>query len=1259
MNKSIIFYDKIVCHRDGDQHKLGYRSDTNKVRYQEYRRNPADYLDELATVPFDDSIFRLGRDGSKIFFKKKILGRNRAPDEFVQLLITDLTVGRKVKNYTGEDSKEVFIFDLKKVPNPGKWLKDTISLAIKHNWDYDVVRKELSKNKPSFIPYFHQAWILSIIKDIYGVSKSQYLIEFLCPRIGKTLLHLYQFLKSDKEVFILMQYYLSPAKSFEDDLRKYSDFADIDYIDLTDSSITVDDLPLMIKGKKTFVVISLCGDRDRKKLKQFITWANSLDPKVVTCGMDEADFGSLNDNQQIKWKQICPQSDRIVFTGTGLEKIVSQLNLVADEVGKVIDVDYLELLLMKKGTHFSQTKEYLESLDSITKVNEIESLKLFWKGKEAGFKSLDCLVQPHFGSITPSKKTAELAEKIIVENGGDRELATSYNKINELPLIYSSIHHNLINEFFGLGTLPGKLHYKRLTGGKKLDGWMVWTNCKTNKALEELCSVWNGHPQLSKEYHVEALNGNITTNKGAEPVVKKMLKKSKDEGKGLIILCKHMAQRSFSISEIEGILFYTDSSSESTTSQKLSRCLTPGNRLNGNPKENAYIFHLSFLGEDDSMILPYLHHSMAKQVQGKKNFESAVKQVFDTIDYSSLDEMMLNPVEGFTQDRYQRFLNSLKESAKGVLYDVQRDVLNSDESLMFDLYQVAITAGVISKENSNYSENSFKKLIKDARATQKEKLNKPSKKQKDPTLMEVMKFITHITTQEFINIASTYCVENKKTLNNVVNVVSFQKMVKEVLESTESCHRFLKPLGVEKENSKKIMSKIVQLMDEMNKRYAYYQYQDSRLNQVVNNYNQMEIDSKEALNNLIFNSNYRKKTFGEVLTPFSLINEKLDKLEECRPGVYSNSEETFLDNSCGTGNYLVCLYQRLMKSLAVWQPDEKKRREHILCKMIYAVDIQPRNAWFTEWFLDPKGEFTGKLHVACANSLKFGYWGMKGKIGVILGNPPYQKQVGPKKTEPIWDDFILKAFELLSKNGYLCYVHPSGWRNVTGRFRKIKESLTSRSILYLEMHNEKDGLKILGAETRYDWSIIQNSTGEFKNSVVKFEDGVTKTLSLSSLPFIPNGMIEQVLRLVASTNEEKCQVLYDRTEYGTDKKNVNKEKINNFKYPVVYTVANGDKINFWYSSEKKGHFDIPKLIWSNGRISSIGTIIDDKGEYGLTQFSYGLVESPKNLPLVKKAFDSEKFRTLISMCSVGELSINDDVLSTFRKDFWREFVDEN
>ena len=48
----------------------------------------------------------------------------------------------------------------------------------------------------------------------------------------------------------------------------------------------------------------------------------------------------------------------------------------------------------------------------------------------------------------------------------------------------------------------------------------------------------------------------------------------------------------------------------------------------------------------------------------------------------------------------------------------------------------------------------------------------------------------------------------------------------------------------------------------------------------------------------------RIKQTAEIFTPTPLVQEMLDKLEEQDPTLFTNPNKTFLDNSCGDGQFL-------------------------------------------------------------------------------------------------------------------------------------------------------------------------------------------------------------------------------------------------------------------------------------------------------------------------------------------------------------------
>jgi hypothetical protein len=281
------------------------------------------------------------------------------------------------------------------------------------------------------------------------------------------------------------------------------------------------------------------------------------------------------------------------------------------------------------------------------------------------------------------------------------------------------------------------------------------------------------------------------------------------------------------------------------------------------------------------------------------------------------------------------------------------------------------------------------------------------------------------------------------------------------------------------------------------------------------------------------------------------------------------------------------------------------------------------------------------------------------KFDVLIGNDPYQEKVGPKKTEPLWNKFFHKRMSLLKDGGYLSLIHPSGWRNISGKFKDVQEVIRSKKVYFLSIHNEKDGMETFGAETRYDYYVLQNISNDKSETLVRFQDGELKKLLLDDMEFIPNGGIDLLNSLLAKEGEEKVCLLYSRSAYGTDKNNVSKVQEDDFVHRCVYTVNYLSQPTFHYSNtNQNGHFGQPKVIWSNGRISSVGSYIDENGEFGLTQFSYAIVDEVENLPYIKRALDSLRFKKLMELCAVGQLTINHKVISTFRKNFWEDFIDE-
>ena len=111
---------------------------------------------------------------------------------------------------------------------------------------------------------------------------------------------------------------------------------------------------------------------------------------------------------------------------------------------------------------------------------------------------------------------------------------------------------------------------------------------------------------------------------------------------------------------------------------------------------------------------------------------------------------------------------------------------------------------------------------------------------------------------------------------------------------------------------------------------------------------------------------------------------------------------------------------------------------------------------------------------------------------------------------------------------------------------------------------------------------------------------------------------DEKIKILESKLNEKSNFINDlenKFKYIENKLTITENEIINYR-ELLNTITLKNGINLYYSStNQNGHFGIPKIIWSNG----LGTypIIDLNGEYGLTQFSYGIYDNKNNLELIK------------------------------------------
>ena len=395
------------------------------------------------------------------------------------------------------------------------------------------------------------------------------------------------------------------------------------------------------------------------------------------------------------------------------------------------------------------------------------------------------------------------------------------------------------------------------------------------------------------------------------------------------------------------------------------------------------------------------------------------------------------------------------------------------------------------------------------------------------------------------------------------------------------------------------------------------------------------------------------KTHGEVMTPIPLVGNMLDTLPK---EVWSNKDLKWFDPCAGVGTFQSIIVQRLMKGLKTQIPNPKKRYKHIVEEMIYVCELQAKNLFAFHYVFDKPdiydlNNFYGSFLTDEFNENMKNEWNIE-KFDIIVGNPPYNtSSQGSNGARDLWDKFVFKGHELLIENGFLLYVHPSKWRSPEN---KIFELFKENNLIYLEIHSDKDGVKTFGAVTRYDFYLLQKSCYNGNTNVID-ELGNKVNINLNEWDWLPNYNFDLFKSIIGV--DDKCEVIYSRTIYGNDKSWMSNEQNQNNQLPCIYGMYEDGTHSYKYSSIDKGHFGISKIIISGGRYPY--PYNDYDGKFGIMNNAFGLViNSKEEGELIKNAINTEKFSQILKATKWSNFQINYKMFKSFRKDFWKEFIND-
>jgi len=313
--------------------------------------------------------------------------------------------------------------------------------------------------------------------------------------------------------------------------------------------------------------------------------------------------------------------------------------------------------------------------------------------------------------------------------------------------------------------------------------------------------------------------------------------------------------------------------------------------------------------------------------------------------------------------------------------------------------------------------------------------------------------------------------------------------------------------------------------------------------------------------------------------------------------------------------------------------------------MFYFNEIQPKNIGLFKVLFNAQ-EY--KLNLFEGDAMTVVPSGFKADI--VLANPPYNTSINNRGTgHSCWQKFVTKGLqEWLRPDGYLLYVTPSLWRQGND---DVLPLIKEHNLLFLAIHNVAMGMKTFGCNTRYDIYLIRNQSYSGSTEIVD-ELGKVVRMDISPLSFLPNCHFELIAKLVAQGDEEKVNVV--RT-YACDRRRPHMSDIEDevHKYPCILSInsVNQPKLS-WSSTNTKGFFSVPKVVFSNG----VGVIADRIGEYGMSEWAKAILADPDDLDSIKAVLLSATFNQVTKAIAMGQTSINHKILERFKKDFWKEIL---
>lgn len=361
-----------------------------------------------------------------------------------------------------------------------------------------------------------------------------------------------------------------------------------------------------------------------------------------------------------------------------------------------------------------------------------------------------------------------------------------------------------------------------------------------------------------------------------------------------------------------------------------------------------------------------------------------------------------------------------------------------------------------------------------------------------------------------------------------------------------------------------------------------------------------------------------KNKFGEVFTPIELINLILDAFpDKC----WTNSDGKWLEPCAGIGNFMILVYKRLMDGLKSWQPNNKKRSEHIIQNMLYMVELNKDNCNIC------KTIFGTQSNLICGDFLDNKTLFKNLTFDYIVGNPPFQDEFNQNQNtnnntnkrilggkSKLYERIFLKSFELLKQGGYLSFITPD---NIfSGNGVKSYQMLIQNDVQFINFNSINQYFPTI---QQYMCYFMVHKSKNMNKTLIQSDSQTKIQIKLKDRPVNP---IRDWTKHTEMLTNKYISNIRNSAVYNRGKR-VSEYKGN--KYTIIYTPSKNLHTN---KSEFAVGYDQPKII-----IFAISPNLefkmDYKGQFGVGPNTFYIpFKTVAQGKQIEHFFNSQEYKTL-------------------------------